>query len=48
MPVYLVVPGQPLPMSKRTRKTQTGSDQGRDDYHDPTAGIGGAPPAAAR
>jgi hypothetical protein len=24
---------------------QAGVDRGRDDYHDPTAGIGGAPPA---
>ncbi|HWG15195.1 MAG TPA: DUF6343 family protein [Streptosporangiaceae bacterium] len=24
---------------------RTDSGQGRDDYHDPTAGIGGAPPA---
>jgi hypothetical protein len=24
---------------------QAGIDRGREDYHDPTAGIGGAPPA---
>ena len=26
-------------------RSPTDPDQGREDYHDPTAGIGGAPPA---
>jgi hypothetical protein len=27
------------------RKTRAEDNQAREDYHDPTAGIGGAPPA---
>jgi hypothetical protein len=39
-------PRRPEPSGKPAEHGRvTPEDRGRDDYHDPTAGIGGAPPA---
>ena len=34
-----------MDMGRNEPGPHAGMDRGRDDYHDPTAGIGGAPPA---
>jgi Flp pilus assembly protein TadB len=43
----LVPPGKPGRMARgdRPRRTREDYERGLPDYHDPTAGFGGAPPA---